>query len=313
MNQDFIRRSAESCIFRQSWWLESLSCSGVQGDVVVQDDKHHSVVLPYIIQKKYGFRILTMPPLTQTLGPLIQGVDYQDNRKLASEKDLYNSLVDKLPSYDVFNQNFHWSVTNWLPFYWKGFEQSTRYTYRLNDISDTDLLWKNLRPNIKSDIKKAEKRFELRVHSDHSVDRFLDINEMTFKRQGQKLPYSRGIVRNLDEACSLRNCRKIFYAEDKLGRIHAAIYLVWDNCSAYYLMGGGDPELRNSGATSLAMWEAIKFASTVTQSFDFEGSMLEPVERFFRGFGATQVPYFHVWHFKNQLLKTAWHAKSLFS
>lgn len=76
--------------------------------------------------------------------------------------------------------------------------------------------------------------------------------------------------------------------------MHAAAYIIWDENSAYYLMGGGNPELRTSGATSLVMWEAIKFASDVTKHFDFEGSMLEPVERFFRAFGAEQVPYFQI-------------------
>src|SRR5919106_2186938 len=60
---------------------------------------------------------------------------------------------------------------------------------------------------------------------------------------------------------------------------------------ASYLMGGSDPRLRTSGAMSLLMWEAIKFAGQVARRFDFEGSMLQPVERFFRAFGARQVPY----------------------
>jgi hypothetical protein len=32
----------------------------------------------------------------------------------------------------------------------------------------------------------------------------------------------------------------------------------------------------------------------VVSVFDFEGSMLRPVERFFRAFGGRQVPYLHV-------------------
>jgi hypothetical protein len=88
--------------------------------------------------------------------------------------------------------------------------------------------------------------------------------------------------------------RRIFVARDPAGRPHAGVYLVWDEGSAYYLMGGGDPEVRGSGATSLCLWHAIRFASTVTASFDFEGSMIEPVERLFRAFGAEQTPYFAV-------------------
>jgi hypothetical protein len=59
-------------------------------------------------------------------------------------------------------------------------------------------------------------------------------------------------------------------------------------------MGGGDPHLRTSGAGSLVLWEAIKFAATVSEQFDFEGSMIEPVERFFRAFGGTPTPYFSI-------------------
>jgi hypothetical protein len=86
----------------------------------------------------------------------------------------------------------------------------------------------------------------------------------------------------------------MLFAQDAQGRLHAAAYIVWDEQAAYYLMGGADPELRTSGATSLLMWEAIKFASTVTQTFDFEGSMIESIERFFRAFGAKQKRYFRV-------------------
>jgi len=42
------------------------------------------------------------------------------------------------------------------------------------------------------------------------------------------------------------------------------------------------------------VWHAIKHSATVTKSFDFEGSMIEPIERFFRAFGAIQTPYFAI-------------------
>jgi hypothetical protein len=54
-------------------------------------------------------------------------------------------------------------------------------------------------------------------------------------------------------------------------------------------MAGSDPRFRTSGAMSLLTWEAIKYAGQVTRRFDFEGSMLRPVERFFRAFGGRQV------------------------
>ena len=64
--------------------------------------------------------------------------------------------------------------------------------------------------------------------------------------------------------------------------------------AAYALMGGADPELRQSSAYRLVYWAAILFARTVAKRFDFVGSMLPQVEQLNRGFGATQRPYFAI-------------------
>jgi hypothetical protein len=68
-----------------------------------------------------------------------------------------------------------------------------------------------------------------------------------------------------------------------------------DASYAYYLLGGADPRLRSSGLQRLLFWEAIKLASGKNLKCDFEGSMIEPIERVFRTFGAAQVPYLQVY------------------
>ena len=45
---------------------------------------------------------------------------------------------------------------------------------------------------------------------------------------------------------------------------------------------------------SLIIWEAIKIAKQHSTIFDFEGSMIEPIERFFLGFGSTPKPYLNI-------------------
>ena len=43
------------------------------------------------------------------------------------------------------------------------------------------------------------------------------------------------------------------------------------------------------------MWEAIKLAKLKgLKTFDFEGSMHPPIEKYFRGFGGKVVPFFEV-------------------
>jgi len=255
--------------------------------------------------------VVSQPPLTQYLGPWIKKTNAKYAEKISREKKLMGLLIDQIPKYAMFLQNWHFSCTNWLPFYWRGFSQTTKYTYRLESISDENEIWSGFKQNVRTDIKKAMNRSELRVRTDLGIKEFLTLNTKVFSRQGKPVPYTADLVYKLDSAAADHNCRKIFIAEDPSGQKHAGIYLIWDENSAYYLMGGGDPKLRNSGATSLCMWEAIRFASTVTKSFDFEGSMIEPVERFFRSFGATQTPYHSMSHIPSKLLRLCMVLKGL--
>lgn len=298
-------------IFSQAWWLDAAAGEANWNVSVVMRDGKAIASMPYVTHKKFGMTLLQQPPLTQTLGPWIKKSDAKYAKTLGQQKDSMEALIGQLPKFQYFTQNWHHSQTNWLPFFWQGFKQTTRYTYVINDLSDEKKLWEELQQNIRTDIKKAENRFAVVVKDDCSINDFLELNRLVFKRQGLPLPYSEELVKRLDQACATRHCRKIFIAVDDQGRKHAGVYLIWDSNSAYYVMGGGDPELRNSGATSLCMWEAIKFSATVTKKFDFEGSMMEPVERFFRGFGARQVPYFSISKVKSTILKTAFFLKGL--
>lgn len=289
-------------IFSKDWWLDSVA--GDSWDVVlVESGGEVQASLPYVVNKRYGLTILRQPVLTQNLGPWLRSSSAKYARKLSQEKDLLQALFAQLPDYAHFQQNWHYSQTNWLPLYWQGFEQTTRYTYRIDDLSDLEEVWKEFEANIRTDVRKASNKEGVKVRTDLNVNDFLALNEKVFSRQGLALPYTKDLVQRIDAAAKDKQARKIFIAEDELGRHHAGIYLIWDDNSAYYLMGGGDPELRKSGATSLCMWEAIQFSAKVTKSFDFEGSMIEPVERFFRGFGAVQTPYFSISKTNLKLLK----------
>lgn len=280
-------------LFAQAWWLDAVAGEDAWDVVLVEKGGRCIGALPYVIKRKFGLTVLGKPVLTQSLGPWLRYPEGQKTgKRYAYEKDVFQALIDGLPDAHGFVQNFNPSVSNWLPFYWRGFTQTTNYSYVLNDLSNLDAVWSSFLENIRTDIRKAAKTVV--VDAEAGIEEFIVPHAKVFERQGLPLPYGIDTVKRLDSAAARRGQRRIFLARDCEGRVHAGVYLVWDEARAYYLMGAGDPELRNSGATSLVMWEAIRFAATVTKSFDFEGSMIEPVERFFRAFGATQSPYFQI-------------------
>ncbi|MGD8117118.1 GNAT family N-acetyltransferase [Vibrio sp. TRT 29B02] len=290
-------------LFSQAWWLDCV-CGKDDWDVCLVEKGGVIIAsMPYYITTRYCFSYSVQPKLTQNLGPWIRQSDAKYSKRLGHEKKILTELFSQLPKTHHFQQNWDHKFNNWLPIYWLGYVQSTRYTYRLNDLSNLDGIYRETLANIKTDIKKAINKYSLVVTDELPFSEFLKLNHQTYLRQSIDVPYSDQFVSSLISEAKLRNQAKWLIAKDADGRNHAGVLIVWDENSAYYLMGGGDPELRNSGATSLCMWEAIKFSATVTKSFDFEGSMLESVERFFRAFGAEQTPYFSISKTTSKILK----------
>ncbi len=288
-------------LFSKDWWLDAVAGPKHWHVAMIEENNEIKACLPFVLKKYFIFKLISMPKLTPMFYIRIKYPEGQKyTSRLGYEKEILLKLIQQLPVVDRFHQKYHYELTNWLPFYWNGFQQTTRYTYVIENLSDLDGIYSEFRSNIRREIRKAQKR--LTVYEDNDIDKFFALNEMTFKRQNKEMTYSKQLIHRIDEACAEHSCRKIFFAEDTNGKVHATNYLVWDARSAYYLMGGADPELRTSGASSLLMWEAIRFASTVTKKFDFEGSMIEPIERFFRSFGAIQKPYFSIskknWFFR---------------
>lgn len=301
--REFSKNEPSLPIFSRDWWLDA--AAGPDGWDVALTRKGDKVLaaMPYTVRRRYGMRVLSQPALTQKLGPWLQPGEGKPSTRLAYEKELMQDLIDRLPEFDYFSQNWHYGHSNWLPFSWNGFEQTTRYTYVLPELGDADKLWHGFEKSARAECTKALNRYQLTVRDDLPLDDFLALNRMTFARQGMPVPYSEAFVHRLDAACAARGCRKFFIAVDEDGRHHAGNYIVWDEYSSYGLMNGADPALRTSGAASLCMWAAIRHAAQVTKSFDFCGSMLLPIERFLRGFGALQMPYFTISKTPSRLLR----------
>jgi hypothetical protein len=280
-----------NAIFQQPWWLDAVA-PGRWGEATIERDGRSVARLPYVVRGRGRFRMLTMPPLTQTLGPWVEPSTARAARALSDEMELLAALEAGLPRAEAFVQHFSPTMLNALPFYWAGYRLELRYTYRLEGLRDPEALWDGLRGNVRREIRKARRQVEIR--DDLGLDRFYPIWSKTFARQGLEPSVSSAQLERLDAACRDRDARAMLFAADAANRVHAVIYVVWDRHAAFHLLGGADPELRTSGASSLLMWEAIMRASAITDVFDFEGSMLKPVERFFRAFGSRQTPYLRV-------------------
>ena len=289
-------------VFSQNWWLDAV-CGDANWDVIlIEKNGAIAASMPFYMKKRGPFSLLTMPPLTQTLGPYItyrEGLSHMD--KLSHEKKIIGEMIRRLPRFDHCLIKCSYRLTNWLPFHWAGFNQQTAYTYVIPDLQNLERVFSNFDYSKKKDIKKAKKLVE--IGFDLTPREFYENHTLTLGKQQSAIIYSFELFKRIYEAAYARNTGRVIYAKDRYGNLHAALFAIWGPEGAYDLISTIDPDYRISGAASLLVQEIIRYVSTFTNRFDFEGSMIEGVEASFRKFGSVQTPYLIITKTPSRLLR----------
>lgn len=280
-------------VFFHPWWLDLVSKDS--WDVIIEEKGNKITgIFIYTTAKKTLFNMITMPVLTPYLGVFY---NYPDNMKYTSrlnfEKKTSESLISKLPKTTYFTLRFQPSYTNWLPFFWRGYNQTTKYTYKITGDRSLDEVLISCKNDVRRKINAAPDL--LSITNEGTFDEFYDTLCLTFERQDKKTPYSRELITSILTTSLKNKAGKIYFARGKDdNKIHAVSFLIFDSNCSYLLLAGANPELRNSGAQVVLVYEAIKWSLENQKDFDYEGSMIKGVENFISAFGTIQTPYFKI-------------------
>jgi hypothetical protein len=280
-------------IYSQPWWLEAVT-NGDWDVIIVEESGRILACNPYyFIEHDDGIEI-RKAPLSQNNGVLLNyQKDIKYTTKISNEREYLERFIKILETKKLhsYRQYFHHSFTNWLPFYWEGFSQTTRYTYIIYN-QPMDRVMDNMSSKLRNQIKKAEKI--LKIVEGMPIADFYQFNKLTYDRQNMDIPYDFELVKRIDSVCAEKKCRRILCAVDNEGNYHAGIYLVEDEKTVYYILSASDQRFRNSNAQDLLLKEAISYAMSIGKDFDFEGSMKKNIEKNFSQFGAVQVQYMDI-------------------
>ena len=284
-------------IFMQPWWLDAVCTEGLTWNIALARDKNKNIssVLSFCEKRKCGFKKITMPHLTQFTGVWMKSLDHKSyHEKQSHEQDNLQQIIAQLPHCQHFTLRTHFNLTHWLPFYWAGFKQTTRYTYIIPSLSDLNLVFNNFEGNVKRAIRQNEGKYTIEQSDD--FDLFL---KLKYKNDNTPL----GIWRNLNDILGKKQQKRLYFARNTEGVAEATAYIVWDNSTAYYLASGTTELGRKNQVMSLLLWQAMQDCAHDATVFDFEGSMLKTVEPYFRRFGTEQKAYFQLTKFSNKFLE----------
>lgn len=294
------------CVYGQPWWMDAV-CGPENWDVVLYE-KNGTLLgaMPYYVKQKMGLRYITQPPFTQHNSAWIKYPKNQvESKRISFEKEVLDGLMEQIEALPVcyYQQSFSPNLTNWLPLYWRGYSQSTNYTYRLPDIRNPEGLLKEFHDNKRRNIKKG-KKLQLELKFDLPADKFYIFHQRCLKKQGKEIGYTLDLFQRIYDAAYQTDSGRVAYVTNPQQETLCAIFVPYDRVWAYHLITALDPKMRKTGALDFLVYELLQYFSDKVIGYDFEGSMIPGVEESYRHFGSIQTPYFRIWktYTKNPLL-----------
>ncbi|MBN2765156.1 MAG: hypothetical protein JXR27_02210 [Paludibacteraceae bacterium] len=273
---DTLSRSVNQFGYAYSWYLNIVS-PGWEALIT----QNYEYIMPLPVKRKYGIPYLVQPVLTQQLGIFSE---------FEITKDIVQQFVSTIPyySYEInlndcnSGQNEIIKRTNYVLWLEMSYENISN-GYSKNTI-------RNIQRALKSGLY-----IDKSVDKDEFIDFYLSIDKNYTNTQEDLLRklLKEGIKQTLIEIPGIRN-------EDK--KLLASLCILKTGRRIIYLVPVSNDEGKKTSAMFLLLDTIIKANASSDCLLDFEGSEIEGVARFYKGFGAVNRPYYVIKKFRPAFL-----------
>ena len=279
--------SQSGTLFHTAWWHRAW---GAPVDVFVRrGDGGIEAGIAVSLGRYLGVTAVRRPPFTPVNGPVFRSPDLSDRgsaySRLVSEWDDAMAACPRVGFYDFVTRPGSPAA---LPLLWNGYRASPTYTYVI-PASERDA-WPGRmsdmnRRNLKKAHAEASER-KLPVETGTPMPQVVDLFLRTARDKGFAIRGGDDSMIAWWAEVEARGAGTIYTVRDEHTMPACATLVVRDRTTAYYLAGGMRSDVRSGSRLNLLLFERmIHEAHALGLDFDFEGSSLPGVERFFRGWG----------------------------
>ncbi|MGC3979176.1 MAG: hypothetical protein QM751_13690 [Paludibacteraceae bacterium] len=272
---NIISASKNSMIYANSWFLNVVS---PDWEALVSDN--YEYVMPLPVKKKLGIKYLVQPIIAKQLGIFSSG---------HIDALIVSRFIKSIPyySYEInLNEGNCAESGTKLP------------NLLLNLALSYDNLVKSFSVNTMRNIRKAGKCL-LRIDWELNLNDFL---HFYFEEERYYLLPDKKITTTLIKTALEHNNIQLIGAKTLDGRLIAVLGLLTSTNRLIYLLASSNKEGKNKSAMFFLVNEVIRKNANTDVVLDFEGSKIDGIARFYKGFGAKPISYFSIKRFRPTLL-----------
>lgn len=298
--QQFLAAFPSLPIFYQAWWLDAV-CGPTNWSFALATDKagQPAAIWPYFHRHKlWGwFKMIDKPPFSPHCGPFISPAPTGMNpaNVLSRQKYLVDQLIGQLPKFHFARASTDYGFSATHPLRLAGWRTEEIISYRLrSDQQQVDALWENLAPKVRTNLRNYDK-LKARIEPLQSFQPIHDLQSQLLSSRGDNnfmatqsssANKELKLLGQLYTACQQNNSSIGWVFRDRNEQAIAVVWLPYDQQSAYLMVAASEVTTRSEDqAISQLIWHAINWCCEQKLIFDFEGSALPGVERFYRSWG----------------------------
>lgn len=292
-NKTYAELSVQASVFNSPHWLSIYGNNLKLLGLFNNDEKLFGAFFIYV-EKKAGLTRYRSAPYTPHCGLFFNNPAKNRSSINSFNKEVIEQIVEYLnaKSPALLTLAFPTKFNDMQFFNWNGYKVVPNYTYQIDLSQSVDDITKEFDPKNRNLISKVEKE-------EHSISESCDKETLynflntSLNAAGAKV-YPQ-LLKTI--ICNYSNPDNsfVFVLKNKEGHISSAVMCIYDQHSAYYLLAGNNRDHMINGANNLLLHKSIIKAKELgCKVFDFEGSMIKSVEKFFRSFGGQIVPYYTV-------------------
>ncbi|MFD2566334.1 GNAT family N-acetyltransferase [Pseudotenacibaculum haliotis] len=269
---DCISKSGQDMLYAYSWYLDTVV---EQWGALVLDD--YQAVMPIPYQKKYTIQYVHPPLWILQLGVFSQTEKY-------SIEDFINTLQEKFRFIEL-----RLNAKNSLGF--ENYPLSKKNMYQELDLrKGYDTVKQLYKSDRKKDLRRAEKHQLIEKWADNP-DRFIDLfkNNVGLRTpEVQEKDYNN--LKALMSVCVQKQAGEILSVYEG-EQLVASAFFIKEGKTVTILCSSTDFSNRKNGANTFLIDRAISKYSNDFNTFNFGGSSMPSIAKYFLSFGATQVEY----------------------
>jgi hypothetical protein len=238
-----------------------------------------------------GFPFFGNPPFTPSIGLFYHNPAENAAKRLGNDKEVLDAVARFFRNYRFPIQRYCLppDIIDMQPFYWNGFKVIPHLTYRIGLQVPENTLYSNISAKLRNNIKKAANDgISTRQISAYAGAESLILNTYIRNDTGINPEHILNII------YKFANPQNSFaFGAYKNDILIAVSFFLHDDRTVYYMFGGYSEEFKHEGAGASTLWDAIRYAKALgLTTFDFEGSMIPRIEKYFRSFGGEIRNYF---------------------